>query len=263
MVGETSAPIGKLPLWQSVRESYALGFRHLGDLVRWGWPVLAALSAVSLACYWFEHARAADADNLGAGWISFIAIPIVTVVFTAMMAVPWHRLVLKGQPLQGTSLTFTPLVLAYVAWGLSMVLPIYLGSYLVLRWAGGSETEAGPSPVLQFLPLILLLAALFLYVTFRIGIKLVVVALDDTTSTIAVIWRRTAWNFWRLFWGTTLTFVPTLVIGGLYAWLVPSEQFSQLGYAVAETCFLVATVLLGMISLTFLSLAYRHFMRPS
>jgi hypothetical protein len=253
----------KLPLWRTVRESYALGFENMGDLVRWGWPVLAALSVVSLACYWFEHVSEVETENRGFSWISFVAIPIVTVVFTTMMAVPWHRLVLKGEPLRGAQMTVAPRVIAYVAWGLFMVVPVYLVSYLTLRFAGALGAEEGSSPVLQFVPLILLLTVLFLYVTFRIGIKLVAVALDDTTSTTAVIWRRTTWNFWRLFWGTTLTFLPTLLLVALYTWLVPSDRFSRLGYAAAETGFLVATVLLGMISLTFLSLAYRHFMRPS
>ena len=46
-------------------------------------------------------------------------------------------------------------------------------------------------------------------------------------------------------------------------YFVPDESSSRSAYAFANALVTIAEVLLGLISLTFLSLAYRHFMRGS
>ena len=86
-----TAPRAKLPLWRTVRESYAWGLGHLGEVVNKAWLVLLVLAMVSFVLHWLAHPYVGVAGSVPGNLFSLVVIPLAGIVFGAMVAVPWHR----------------------------------------------------------------------------------------------------------------------------------------------------------------------------
>jgi hypothetical protein len=256
-----SARRAKLPLRQAVQDSYAWGFQHIGEVIAKGWMILAALAAISLAGHWlaFPYEKAAEAT--GGGWFSWLFVPLTTIIFTSMIAVPWHRFVLDNEPLPLLAINAAPRVLAYIVWGVLLSMPLVV-AFGLLTVTGAAPQEESALINANTIRTILGVGGMLLsvYLTVRLGIKLVAVALGDSGATLAAIWRATPLSFWRLFWGTTVTVVPVFAVAISAAWVL-GDNPSRPAYAVVNALATAAELPLGLVSLTFLSLAYRHFMR--
>lgn len=258
-----AAPRAKLPLWRTVRESYAWGLGHLPEVARKAWRVLAVLAGVSFVLHWVAHPYVADAGSVRGNLFSLIAIPAAIISFGAVIAVPWHRFILDGEPLPHMPLAWPPRVVSYFVWAILLSAPLYFGLLTLVSAPEPVETEVS-ADITAFIILaefVVLLAVTYALV--RLSIKLVAVAVDNNAATIGEIWRNTSSNFWRLFWGTLLTLLPALVVGIAIIYLAPDQGSARWLYAAANAINSIAEVLLGMVSLTFLSLAYRHSFRAA
>jgi hypothetical protein len=252
---------GKLPLWPTVRESYGWAFGHIAEVAVKAWPVLAMLAAVSFVIHWLAHPYASVTGSVIGNALTVVVLPAAVIAFGAMIAVPWHRFVLEGEPLPPVRLARSARLVAYFLWAFALAAPFYASIFaLSVAFESGATDSSGENFDLKMiLTIIAFIVGAYLFV--RFGIKLVAVALGDRAVTLANIWRATSWNFWRLFWGGLLAVVPFIVVGGALLVLVPDEGSSRWAYSVANALVTLAEVLLGLVSLTFLSLAYRHFMR--
>ncbi len=97
MTSETPA---KLPVWKTALECYRLTFRHLGDLLRFSWPWLLLLIALSGALYWGLYPAEQEAlakTGTGSNLLWILTSALISTAIGAFIAVPWHRLLFLGE----------------------------------------------------------------------------------------------------------------------------------------------------------------------
>src|SRR5262245_16833927 len=91
-----SAP-PKLPVWQTVRASYAIVAHNLGQLLRICWLWVLTMVPVYAALDWFEEAWSGESGAQATyQWMRDVATlqSAIHLPFLASIAVAWHRLVL-------------------------------------------------------------------------------------------------------------------------------------------------------------------------
>lgn len=257
VMDDEGATPGKLSLWRTLRESYVLGFGHLKEVTANAVTILAALLVIAMIINWVAFPTEKD----GGGWLTIGVLPIASILFTAMVAVPWHRFVLDGEPLSKLGFTLDPRIGLYAIWGCLLSLPLFVGLALALS-VDIAEADTPENDAAAFRLLVgILLEVAYLVLSMRLWLKLVAIAIDDRNGTLSVIWRSTAWNTWRVAWGSALTLMPALLFGAFAYWLETMAPGSRLLHALLNAASTTFGVILGMVSLTFLSLSYRHFMR--
>src|SRR5262245_28109127 len=91
----------KLPVWQTVRASYAIVGRHLRQLVRICWVWVLIMVPVYMALDWLAETWPGNSGAQAAHrWLRGIAAALPSPVdtpFLASIAVACHRLVLRGE----------------------------------------------------------------------------------------------------------------------------------------------------------------------
>ncbi|HUD50501.1 hypothetical protein [Parvibaculum sp.] len=267
----------KLPVFSAAREVYAGVIRHFWDLLRAAWiPVLLVVAVRSYAEFRFaQFAPPSGLDStpdevMRAYFMTilptFLEIGIFLWVGWAMMAVAFHRFVLIGEKtrgLGGTGLIFGRKELLYfwsalkifVIWALSapvLSIPILVGSiyaYDRLYHPDWNTFDAWIMPAAVLADVIgwVVLVPLVL----RAALVLPHVSLGGE-SNIRYIWRRAEGNTWRLL-------VLMLLVTMLPALLFFAIAFISAPVPLAATALgAVAYVILGMLSTTALSVAYRE-----
>jgi hypothetical protein len=258
----------KLPLWATVKQSYVLTFQNAGWFFRMAWLWLLVLVGVTVLESWFYYShRTADPFD-GNAWLWDILTSVPALVVSASVAVAWHCKILAGDARPGHFyFSLDQTVLRYAAWLVAFLVvffaPIAL-SMFVVQYATPPNTEESLREGLAICVVLLWMLTAFCIQT-RFSLVLPATALGHAGYTAGDAWRYSAGNFWRLFSGTFLTFLlPLSVFFSLEIYFVPeSEAMSRIQY-VASNCFSTLYVtLLEIPSLTFLSLAYRHFTGPS
>jgi len=95
-----SAP-PKLPVWQTVRASYAIVGRNLRQLVRICWVWVPIMVPVYMGLDWLAETWAGESGARATHrWLREIAAALpspVDLPFLASIAVAWHRLVLREE----------------------------------------------------------------------------------------------------------------------------------------------------------------------
>jgi len=95
-----SAP-PKLPVWQTVRASYAIVGRNLRQLVRICWMWVLIMVPVYMGLDWLAETWAGESGARATHrWLREIAAALpspVDLPFLASIAVAWHRLVLREE----------------------------------------------------------------------------------------------------------------------------------------------------------------------
>ncbi|CAN0028813.1 unnamed protein product, partial [Phaeothamnion confervicola] len=255
-----AAPLAKIPLWRTTRDSYVLGFRHMAYVIAKRWLVIAALATLTFLVQWLIYPSEKLAGQLGLSWVSFALLPLAAMVFTAMIAVPWHRLILDNELVAGNGLSLDARVIAYWIWGAALLIALgFAATPMFYVFPSGPDVELTGFQTGALLAS-LLATAIVGWVLMRISLKLVGVALRDSNASLGVIWNNTSWNFWRLFWGTILTCVPAMAAVVVHSMLIEDENLGRETYALARAFDSTLVEILGLIPLTFLSLSYRHFM---
>ncbi len=261
----------KLPVWKTARECYRLTFQHLGDLLRFSWPWLLLLIAVSGAIYWALYpAEVAAMAETGSGSNAlWIASALISTAIGAAIAVPWHRLLLLGenQSLAGC-LTFDARRRSYfikaVATLALPIAPIVLAAFLIPE---DTSAEASHLDFVRAAGFAMATIAAVMVIN-RLSLILPATALDDPNTGWQQAWRMTSRSTWRLFWLSLLVLAPIFVAVAVAFSLYPNEFLlldsttapSRAAFAAANVVLELVSMLTGMLYVTFLSLAYRHFM---
>lgn len=261
----------KLPLWRTIGQSYAVWFKNLPELVRIAWVWLLIMTPIIGLFMWWQvpammelmlNARAGRPDpNPGMSALTQALNLIILMPVLSSIAVAWHRLLLRDEQVSGPYLRFDALVIGYAVLLLLISLlpsvPQYLGQvYLALTQPpGATQINAGAIAVSTFGSILTIIG---LFVACRLFMVLPAKALGRDIS-FGTAWAATRKNTWRLFWGYMFCLLPLALIGGgVGYWLV----LSQPDRAVLAGFWTVLTLLwalFGMVSVGFLSLAYRHF----
>jgi hypothetical protein len=288
-----SAP-PRLPVWQTVRASYAIAAGNLGQLVRisWVWvlimvPVYAALDRLGEIFWLGEHTT-----YYWIGEITAVVPSPVDLPFMASIAVAWHRLVLREERvtrpayfrLDGTVWYYVRYAFAFLLLERGVVICAFLAENLAIE--GDFSTR----------PLIELLAApaatggvmaIGLLVLPRLSLVMPATALGEPLS-LRNAWDITVGNTLRLAMATALCMLPAVTLAMLvpllrllvrvpwllgfsrpqivalkWAWLPVWELALQLSQSAAYAVFvLLAYPLLTTFGITLLSLTYRFFVMP-
>jgi hypothetical protein len=252
----------KLPFWSTVWASYSWGIGRIGTVIAHRWLVLLALGAIMTAIYIVlpPYDLSAKIPQLAPSWVSICVASIASVLFTSMIAVPWHRLVLNGEPMSGTGLNFHPRVLAYTLWAALLAAVVMAPMSFI---AAGAPADPLAKPTSEQLTAIFAgtgLALVMVYITTRLQLKLVAAALSDPNGTFGAIWHSTRWSFWRLFIGLLLMILPLMLVQYVLNLIAPPLNNSPVTVAVSHALQSMFSVLLTLPLLTFLSLSYQHFM---
>lgn len=274
----TPNPIPKLPVWKTIVEVFAVTARHTGDLLRFAWPWLIVLIAVSLALYsaYFETERAQLAAGGSGSSSLWVLTLMVSTLIGALIAVPWHRRILlgehqtlsKGLALDSRKLAYAVKTVAIIA---TLALPL-----VPLVWTGSAEpasdveTQTATELFLAiFLPVLAFVAFFaWVFVLNRVSLILPATAVGNGSVTLGSAWSATKGNTLRLALVSTIaTFLPLMLPLGLAYWLAPataaaldaSTAPNAIAFAVTNTINELLTIVFGMLFVTFLSLSYRHF----
>lgn len=254
----------KLPLLATIAGAYRTTFAQLGafGLVAavWGALVFVALFAV----HWLVWSPP-EKFGVGSAVLQFATI-LPSALIGASAAVVWHRFVLRDEAVSvGRALRVDGTVLRYMGLVLALLLvSIFAGSLLVgaiMILIPALSLNVEPSffepPLagsLGLAALCLVLAPIAL-VAVRLMLRLPAIAVGDSGVTQRDVWRTTRGNSWRLYLGSLATIAPTqvgMLVGDLGA---EDRLTASLSSAAVELIWLVA----GLIFVTFMSLAYRHF----
>jgi hypothetical protein len=233
------------------------------------WPVLLIMTAVSVGFDWLSEPYLRPEDGDFFGWPELVAITclsaFVSAIFASMIAVPWHGLLLRGEPLSGHGFSSDRRIMVYASWGFCVMLPFFasfplftLGSMQLYAKTGSAVVGMHGALAMMYAGSFAFLVGILIFT--RLGIKVVAIALPDPNGSLTTIWRRTSWSFWRMFWGLAITVLPIYIVGFLPVFIGTAQQEAWLSTAFWSTVTTLITTLLGLVPLTFLSLAYRHFM---
>jgi hypothetical protein len=292
-----SAP-PKLPVWQTVRASYAIVARNLGQLVRICWLWILIMVPVYAALDWLEETWSRESGAQATyHWMREIAAALpspVDLPFLASIAVAWHRLVLREERVtQPAYLRLDGVVWRYVLYAFAFLL-LERGTLVICAFlAQNLAIEADFSTRL----LIELLAAptatgaamaIGLLVLQRLSLVMPAVAVGERLS-LRHAWRITRGNTLRLGVATALCMLPAvtlavlvpllmllvrapwwldfswpLVVALMWAWVPVWELAIQLSQSLAYALFTaLAYPVLTIFGVTLLSLTYRFFAVPS
>ncbi len=278
MTSETPA---KLPVWKTATESFRLTFQHLGDLLRFAWPWLLLLIAVSCALYWglYPVEKAALAETGSGSNLLWISTLFVSTMIGAFIAVPWHRMLLLGEKNDlSASGHFASRKWRYALRALLMIaLPMLPILALIQFYPATSSEEAATTAdsidlVAMMLPVVYFGSFIALMVLVnRMSLILPATALDHNDVGWVETWSITRGNTWRLFWSSFIVSMPLILVAIGYVihdlW-VPVEpiKIAEVNEIANRTRFTLwsvgwelAAMLFGILYVTFLSLAYRHF----
>lgn len=258
----------KLPIVRTAIDSIAMTFKNVHVLLGYAWPWIGVLVLVNGALYWglYEREQAAIAAGSGGSLALLIATGIVSTVIAGFVAVPWHRFLILGERPAVNGLAISREAWLYAGYTLALYalfsLPFYAVMFASLDYPDESPVAIGIS-ILSFF-LFLLLWAVFN----RFSLALPMIALRREDAGLKAAWAMTQGNSWRLFWSTIIIFViliavlgaPVMAYGLATATTAEGASMqSRLNFTLTNMLTEAVTIITGVIFVTFLSLAYKHF----
>ena len=284
----------KLPVWQTVRASYAIVARNLGQLVRICWLWVLIMVPVYAASDWFEETWSRESGAQATyHWMREVAAALpspVDLPFLASIAVAWHRLVLRGvRVTQPAYLRLDGVVWRYVLYSFAFLL-LERGTLVIC--AALAQNLGIAADFFSRLVIELLAApaatgaalAIGLLVLPRLSLVMPAVAVGERLS-LRQAWRITHGNTLRLGVATALCMLPAVTLAMVvpllmllvrapwwldFSWpqivapmwaLVPVWELAiQLSQSLAYALFTaLAYPVLTIFGVTLLSLTYRFF----
>lgn len=274
IVGATEAPIPKLPLWPTIRLSYATYFQHFRDGLRISalWlPLVAALAAAAgwLQASWLQEmvanpqtqatlAQSMHMVVLGNG------VSLAVTCAAISTAVAWHRLLLLNEPpgLSGSNIG-TRSLWRYVGIGIviGLIAALPVAAVLVPLSLLRLLPSAGMAPP-AVIAAIVLAYVVGITLMLRLCLLLPARAAGDLNLTFKNAWRHTRGNVWRIFLGIVACALPPFVLLNLVFLAVISIPLGAdihlaqwaAGSAIGMCCWLLT----WPIWVVFLSHTYRH-----
>lgn len=271
----------KLPLWPTIRLSYASYLQHFGDVLRISVLWLALMAVFDAATGWMQATwmthvmkNPAPQPNLteplemsALGNISSVVLALAAI----SIAVAWHRRLLLDEP-PGRSggnvgtlalwryiaVTILACVIA-AAPALLLLLAIWL-----FGWMPAADDVIAPqTPVL--ISAFGLASVAGIMILLRLCVLLPANATGNWTLTVKGAWRLSRGNGWRLFWGIVACGLPPFLLLGLVfvgvIWLPAADNVYRVQWAVASAVATCCWLIAWPIGIGFLSYAYRHLNR--
>lgn len=272
----------KLPLWRTIRQSYASYFVHFPDVLRatLPWLVIGPLAVTGAA--WLQLAWMIDAvaEAQRSGKPQMPAMPFVTVLLPHLgylvlnvgmisIAVAWHRRIIMGERpaptdvhiVTGRFWRYVGIYLAIFLMCFAMVLVVIVPTFVGANAFGKQFPQVFNAAAILCT---VMTVAIAIGVMCRLAPLLPARAIDDDTLTFRETWRRTRGNTWRLFWGifacSVLPVLPAyfamLIVIGRFG---PDREDWFTHLIVFSALSTVLYILIFPIFIGFLSHAYRHF----
>jgi hypothetical protein len=248
----------KLPVWSTFAKACVLWAKNLPELLRVSWLWLIVYAPVLSLFWWYSlpHLKTSmqamlahhpDPTPIVTNLVNLLS-ELILVPMAASIAVAWHRLLLRSERSPtSTYLRFDRIVIAYA-----------ILTFLYLLTAQNSSLLRQMSRFLAFI-----IDITVLYLTMRLIVYLPAKAIDRRDITLALAWRATRDNGWRLVIGHGLAVFPMVpLILPLYFWAIGTHGNRAMAAAIG-VAFSFSSVIGGMIAVAFLSLAYRHFFEDS
>jgi hypothetical protein len=197
------ASLPKLPVWRLVGESYAFVAQNSGQALRASClPVLTMVPLFVLANWLVASWQPPHVPGTPADFVT--SIPrLLQLPFLASVAVAWHRLVLRGDTIEG----WFVFRLDDVVWKYAGVV---FGLQMLAMFAGSSVAGAF-GRVLEPPAAVLIEFAIAVFALPRLSLMLPAIALHRDIS-IVEAWRATRANTWRLAVATLLCLLPPILL---------------------------------------------------
>ncbi|SHK07454.1 hypothetical protein SAMN05444159_2346 [Bradyrhizobium lablabi] len=275
IVSPADSHFPKLPLWPTIRLSYATYFQHFGDGLRIAalWlPVIATLDGIVgwLQASWMAELTANPqmqaklAQSMPVVVLGNVAGLGLTCAAVSI-AVAWHRLLLLNEApgLSGSNIG-TRSLWRYVGIGIliSLIAALPVAVTLLPMWPLGLLPGVGRAPALIAVGVLAYIVGVTLVL--RLCLLLPARAAGDFNLTFKEAWRRTRGNVWRIFWGILACAVPPFVLTDLAyvaVILVPlGADINPAQWAAATAIGTCCWLLAWPIWVGFLSHTYRHFL---
>ena len=275
IVDASDASVTKLPLWQTIRLSYASYFEHFGDGLRiaalWLPPVaiLAAIGGFMQAVLLVELTASPrpqiDVSQPVHLLMLGYALNLLLSIAAVSSAVAWHRLLLlKERPSASAGRNIgTRHFWRYVGAGLliCVIAAVPVAIALVPMALFNLLPAAGSAPPAE-IAVIALAYLVSIVLMLRLSLLLPARATGNLILSLKGAWQRTRGNLWRLFLGiVACTIPPFLLVKIIFIALtiIPfGGALHVVQWAIASTVALCCWLLLFPIWVCFLSHAYRQ-----
>jgi hypothetical protein len=264
----TTSTSTKLPVWSLAIGTIQLTFKHFTTILVYAWPWLILLAAISSAINWtyYPWDKSILAGKEGV-LFAFMLLPLLWMAVGSLVAVPWHRyLLLDEKPrsvniayFAGTGLRYFAIVTFFT------FLPVLTG-FIPILFLGefhGEDLQTFTSSDWTRIASISVVAALTIICLSRVALRLPALAISKNDFRFRNSWMTTRGNALRMTAGALLAMFPALAFVYAIEWAVGSSSaLSRIGYTVVQNIYDFINMTVGMTSVTFLSLAYRHFFGP-
>lgn len=258
----------KLPLWQTVKQAYALTLGNLPTIfvLSWKW---ALLILPFLALYYYHAYPALEATYSTLGTPSPVQMPFLVFLVAIVLgmcayllfskpAVGWHRFILRQEGAD-SDMHFDDATWRYAGFILLIYGLLNIPGLIqqLLLPAGGELPSTGQVLGSMAAGLCSVLGLLLL---FRFTIILPATAVGDTEVSLRTVMRLTRGQTFRLLFGNLLTAAPfsLIMMAGMYLSLTRSNQLTS---ALLIPVLTFVGYLGVSASLAFTSLAYRFVRR--
>jgi hypothetical protein len=190
-----------------------------------------------------------------------IVSKVIMLPAISSVAVAWHRLLLTDEHPGGVYLRLDRIVAGYAILafviGVIGTAPSYLS--MLFQAVIGANAENTVALVVQTLAGLVTIVAFFIVT--RLSLALPALALGRDDVTLAVAWRASKRNSWRMVWAYFFCIVPVMAASGAMTYWLFQPGHSQAAVTLASVVMSLMWFPLGMISVGMLSLAYRHFFK--
>ena len=288
-----SSPL-KLPVWQTVRASYAIVARNLGQLIRICWLWVLIMVPAYAALDWLEETWRGESDAQASYlWMREIAAALpgpIDLPFLASIAVAWHRLVLREERVTRPAyLRLDRVVWRYVLYSFAFLL-LERGTPIICAFLAqnlGIDADFFTGLLIRILAAPIAAIAIGLLVLPRLALVMPAMAVGERLS-LRQAWRITRGNTLRLGVATAVCMLPAVtlamlvsllmvitqlpwwlgfswpqIVGLSWAWWPVWDLARELARSFAYALFTaVAYPVLTIFGVTLLSLAYRFFAVP-
>jgi hypothetical protein len=274
IVDASDTSVVKLPLWQTIRLSYATYFEHFGDGLRiialW-LPLVAILAAIGgfMQAVLLAELTASPRPQIDVSQPVHLlllgdALNLLLTIAAVSSAVAWHRLLLlKERPSAGGRNIGTRHFWRYVGVGLliCVIAAIPLAIVLVPMAIFNLLPAAGSLPAAE-IAAIALAYLVSIVLMLRLGLLLPARATGNLALSFKEAWLRTRGNLWRLFLGIVACALPPFLLVKIVFIALTIVPFGSglylLQWAAASAVALCCWLLLWPLWVNFLSHAYRQ-----
>ena len=273
MTTMTAAVPSKLPLWRTIGQAYALWAGNFPDLLRTVWVWMLVMAPVVAITMWWQVPHLEEmmqAARAGKGLVDpnpvltlvmGIVSKVITLPAISSVAVAWHRLLLKDEHPGGVYLRLDRIVAGYAILafviGVIGTAPSYLS--MLFQVVIGASAQDTVALVVQTLAGLVTIVAFFIVT--RLSLALPALALGRDDVTLAVAWRASKRNSWRMVWAYFFCIVPAMAANGAVTYWLFQPGHSRVAITLASVVISLIWFPFGMISVGMLSLAYRHFFK--